>query len=218
MKKEYYANGKLKSKIEYRDTIKSGNAIFYYENGSPYKELFYKNNIQDSVFKEYYSDGILRKKGMYSFGTLMGSIYKYYPNGKLRCYNAIDYNNEIFYSIIFDSFDHKTYEEGLNLAPIVVNFVKKKTYTIKDTVHLVWGVAEPVGYNNQIQIAIRKKMDSVYSITEPFVNYTVRRSIIDYQKTFKQPGQYQIVIGSKLVQLNTSYSATDTSIVDIVVQ
>ena len=221
VKKEYYPDGIIKTAITYIDSLRDGKAISYYENGKIFQEQYYKNGTEDSIFKEYYSNGVLKKQGMYSYGTLMGSVYYYYLDGRIKGYNAKSYKGETFYSIFFDSLGNKTYEDGMSIAPVVADFSNKKIYKSNDTVHIVWCIAEPPDYKNEVQISIRKEQENnLKEDTEikHFENNKFSRSIIDYKNSFKQPGNYQIVISSKLINTFTNSITKDTSIVDIIVQ
>ena len=58
--KTYYSNGKVESEISYKDTIREGEAKFYYE------------------------DGTLKEERLYVNGRVAGLVKIYYPNGKLK--------------------------------------------------------------------------------------------------------------------------------------
>ncbi len=58
--KTYYPNGKIESEITYKDTIREGEAKFYYE------------------------DGTLKEERLYVNGRVAGLVKVYYPNGKLK--------------------------------------------------------------------------------------------------------------------------------------
>ena len=42
----YFENGKIKSEITYKDSLKFGKARYYYSNGFLKEELTYENNIK----------------------------------------------------------------------------------------------------------------------------------------------------------------------------
>jgi len=58
--KTYYPGGKIESEITYKDTIREGEAKFYY------------------------ADGTLKEERLYVNGKVAGLVKVYYPNGKLK--------------------------------------------------------------------------------------------------------------------------------------
>jgi hypothetical protein len=218
IKNEYYPNGAIKSEVTYmHDTIKNGRYIYYYSNGAIYREGFFINGKMDSIVTGYYSNGKVYMTGMYSYGILLGSVYYYYDNGRLKTYNSRDNKGDAFYVIRFDSFGRKIYEEGINISRVGMDLNKKDSFYTNDTLHFVWIIAEPPGYENNIQIGI-KIMDIVnkqYHFVEPFKYYHVNRSIIDFKKVFNYPGNYQIFKASKLTNVLSGKYILDTTYLEV---
>lgn len=59
--KSYYDNGKLKSEINFSDSVREGEAIFYYENGNVKEELSYVNGKVDGLVKVYNEQGEMKE-------------------------------------------------------------------------------------------------------------------------------------------------------------
>jgi len=81
--KTYYPNNKLKSIISLLDSLRNGNAKFYYDNGKLKEERPYKNGKIEGVVKHYYKSGNL--KDVYSIlnGKREGNYTLYDDKGKV---------------------------------------------------------------------------------------------------------------------------------------
>lgn len=78
----YYENGQVRSSFVYRNGMQvSGNN--FYENGQPTGKLKFEDGL--IVSGEYYHmDGSLRSKGAFSHGLRQGIWYYYHQNGCLK--------------------------------------------------------------------------------------------------------------------------------------
>ena len=84
LKKEYYANGSLKSKYYADKTgLKYGPYVNYKVNGRIKSEFSYINDTLNGIAKEYYSNGQLSAVGNFKNGLQDGRLIEYYSNGKL---------------------------------------------------------------------------------------------------------------------------------------
>lgn len=81
--KRYYANGNIKSEIEYKEGKRHGLAKRYYEDGGLHQEINYINNIKDGEAKTYYKNGRLFQVTPYENGYIQGLRLKYRENGNL---------------------------------------------------------------------------------------------------------------------------------------
>ena len=59
--KTYYPNGKVESEITFKDTIREGEAKFYYEDGTIKEERLYVNGKVAGLVKVYYPNGKLKE-------------------------------------------------------------------------------------------------------------------------------------------------------------
>jgi antitoxin component YwqK of YwqJK toxin-antitoxin module len=77
IKKEMYANGKVKSETAYNENYtKDGPAKAYYESGKLMSETIYKSGKENGTDKQYYENGKLKSETTYIHGT--AGFYKTY--------------------------------------------------------------------------------------------------------------------------------------------
>ena len=68
---EYYENGQLKIKKEYKDEKLNGKYEEYYENGQLEIEKEYNQDKLDGVYRVYREDGSIRYEFIYANGVLV---------------------------------------------------------------------------------------------------------------------------------------------------
>ena len=106
-RKEYYADGTVKSITTYRDSVKDGKYISFYENGNKLQEGQYKNGKKDGAWKEWSKHGSLiteqnckaledetcfikswygkdRLEGKYKGGLREGVWKRWHENGQIK--------------------------------------------------------------------------------------------------------------------------------------
>ncbi len=81
VKKEYWENGNLKSKISYKDNLKNGEEKYYYPNGKLESVFTYKNGIKEGPYSTYYENGSLEKTGNNLNGHLDRMYYEFTETG-----------------------------------------------------------------------------------------------------------------------------------------
>jgi antitoxin component YwqK of YwqJK toxin-antitoxin module len=74
----------IKTKIIYRDGVKSGGYTFWYENGKKMEEKNYKNGVMDGVWIKWFRNGQKEREGNFKDGRLDGLFTLWYENGKKR--------------------------------------------------------------------------------------------------------------------------------------
>ncbi|MEN8224812.1 MAG: toxin-antitoxin system YwqK family antitoxin [Bacteroidota bacterium] len=96
VKKEYFADGKVKIQATYKDDKPEGVWREYNEEGDIESSYLYKNGIivgegiiteqgeRDGAWKEYYDDGIIKGEGSYDHDTKTGPWTYYHRNGELE--------------------------------------------------------------------------------------------------------------------------------------
>ena len=82
--KEYYDNGKLMAKYNYKNSKLEGVSKWYYENGSLRGERNYKEGKQDGISKFYYVSGSLGGTWNYKDGNLEGMTILYWGSGNVK--------------------------------------------------------------------------------------------------------------------------------------
>jgi hypothetical protein len=84
IKKEYYADGKLKSEQLSNHGQTNGYYVSYYEIGRIKDSGSIKDGKLDGFSKSYYENGKLNWEGIFKDGKADGYYKKYYENGNLR--------------------------------------------------------------------------------------------------------------------------------------
>jgi antitoxin component YwqK of YwqJK toxin-antitoxin module len=84
MWENYYLNGELKSKGEYKDGKKYGKWIYYFRNGKVEQEGFYDDNgLYTGLWKWYFDDGSLLRKEEFRRGLEDGYLEEFDRSGEL---------------------------------------------------------------------------------------------------------------------------------------
>jgi antitoxin component YwqK of YwqJK toxin-antitoxin module len=79
---QYYANGNKEYEGEYKDSLKHGDWIYWYENGFVWSEGFFYENKSDGIRKVYHENGQLYYEGEYDKGKQIGKWIFYDENGQ----------------------------------------------------------------------------------------------------------------------------------------
>jgi antitoxin component YwqK of YwqJK toxin-antitoxin module len=81
---EYFDNGKIKGKGEFKDGLVHGLRIIYYENGNKSLERNYSNGINDGASIEYYPSGQIKQVANFKNGKEDGILKAFYENGQVE--------------------------------------------------------------------------------------------------------------------------------------
>ncbi|MGC9070114.1 MAG: toxin-antitoxin system YwqK family antitoxin [Elusimicrobiales bacterium] len=73
---EFYPNGGVKARIDFKDGKINGKAIYYSDESRPILEQTYTNGLLDGFSIEYDADGNIKTKVLYSSGKMVDSIVK----------------------------------------------------------------------------------------------------------------------------------------------
>jgi antitoxin component YwqK of YwqJK toxin-antitoxin module len=79
----YYEDGQLNFRKNYKDGQRDVLTEWYYENGQLEMRGNYKDGDLDGSYESYYEDGQLKEKKTYTNGELDGSLQEYFWNGQL---------------------------------------------------------------------------------------------------------------------------------------
>lgn len=98
VKKEMYADGKLKSektykKIEGREQLVK--EVTYHPNGEKYIEGNYTNELRDGYWASWFPDGKLWSEGQFKAGESHGKRTVYHENGKLYYEGSFDMGRRV---------------------------------------------------------------------------------------------------------------------------
>jgi TonB family protein len=85
----YYNNGKIESIIHTRETVRDGDARFFWENGNIKEELSYVNGRVEGLVRKYNQEGVLREMFSIENGKREGPTSLFDSTGK--------YVNDIYY-------------------------------------------------------------------------------------------------------------------------
>ena len=80
----YYDNGKLRGKGNYKDGKAEGEIFSYFENGESELIANFKDGKLEGEFLSYYKNGQLKEKSNYKDGKAEGEHLSYYENGQLE--------------------------------------------------------------------------------------------------------------------------------------
>lgn len=84
-KKEYYANGKIKTEATYnKEGKKEGLCIEYYEDGVKKAEIPYNNGMREGELKVYYKSGNIKSKHDFKEDKEEGKFFLFYENGEIK--------------------------------------------------------------------------------------------------------------------------------------
>ncbi len=73
---EFYPDGRIKARIDFRDGKINGKAVYYSLDSKPILEQTYTNGVLDGFSIEYDTDGNMKTKILYSSGKMVDSIVK----------------------------------------------------------------------------------------------------------------------------------------------
>jgi antitoxin component YwqK of YwqJK toxin-antitoxin module len=81
--KEYFADGSLRSEVNYRNRKPDGVARTFYKNGKLKREANFREGVQHGVTKSYYENGQLKAEESYENSTLAGHSRFFAGDGKM---------------------------------------------------------------------------------------------------------------------------------------
>ena len=81
---EFYENGQLRSKQNFKNGKEEGEFIGYHKNGQLWYKGNYKNGKEEGDHVEYHENGQLWAKGNYKNGKKEGEHVVYYENGQIE--------------------------------------------------------------------------------------------------------------------------------------
>lgn len=111
-KLEFFDNGKMSFKGNYRNGNLHGLCSWYFENGNLKQEENYENGVANGLSKIYFVSGNLMQKTVYDKGKTNGSVEYYHPNGKLLGKNKFSNNDFKEPEDFFDENGNSTLSNG----------------------------------------------------------------------------------------------------------
>jgi antitoxin component YwqK of YwqJK toxin-antitoxin module len=104
-RKEYYANGTLKSESEYINDVRNGRELQYDSTGAVIIEQFFKNDSLDGVKTTYYVDGRISEIVNYKSGQKQGDFFKFYSNGYIGSKGTNQDGKTLGMFFVYDPYD-----------------------------------------------------------------------------------------------------------------
>jgi len=81
---EYFDNGKIKGRGEFKDGLVNGLRTVYYENGNKRREINYSNGINDGASIEYYPSGQKKQEANFKNGKEDGTFKIFFEDGEVQ--------------------------------------------------------------------------------------------------------------------------------------
>lgn len=78
---EYYPDGQIKARGNFKEDKKHGEFLFYYENSNLKERSVYQDDLLEGTLRLYHLNGKLREETTYSKGEPIGWSYEYRENG-----------------------------------------------------------------------------------------------------------------------------------------
>ena len=104
-RKQYYANGTLKSECEYIGNVRNGRELKYDSLGALEIKQFFKNDTLDGLKTSYYGDGKISEVINYKGGREEGVFFKYYSNGYIGSKGTKQDGKTLGMFFVYDPYD-----------------------------------------------------------------------------------------------------------------
>ncbi len=120
--KLYHYNGSLGRTGYFKDELKTGEWIEYFESGKIFEITNYSANQKNGMYEKYYSNGQLRQKGTYKNDKPVGNWISYFEDGKTDIQITTDSSGAYNYESFFQNGNMK--EKGTALDERMRSFDK----------------------------------------------------------------------------------------------
>lgn len=127
--KSLYPNGAVESEINFRDSVREGEAKFYFENGNIKEERNYKNGRVEGLVKLYAESGKLREVFVIENGRREGPTNLFDENGNYLT-DLIFESGKLVVQPIFESYYASSNKETETNEAKVDN-IERKTKLVK---------------------------------------------------------------------------------------
>lgn len=128
----------------------------FFENGKIKKRYEYKNDTLNGSMVEFFDNGERKAEGNFYSGLPIGPMYYYNEQGQLRLYNEYDAEKNVYYVKKYDSSGVLIKEEGVALSPsMLLNNVINDSITTGSVVDIAFFYAKPEGYTNRLKVKLK---------------------------------------------------------------
>jgi len=188
---------------------KIGIAEEFYDGGQLKKKYTYRNDTLNGEFEAYFENGGIESKGFFWNDKPVGPTIYYGKDGKIRLYNELDFNGDIYYVKKYDDNQKVIKEEGVAVSPNILIYETKKDSLPKDSlVNIFFFYSEPEGSKNTILCYIDSQRVQA--------NYTEHHLAL-IQKRFSQSGIHELKVVSILNNEADMQSTKDSIIKKITI-
>lgn len=125
-----YADGKLQIEENYKNGLKDGWSIKYYDDGHIENRKFYKNNKAQGTEYGYYKNGSLRYSRTWRDNKLYGSLFYNYENGKINAYGTYDIMGWNFFDYHYKQSGEIAKKEGFVVSSNIYSLDEKSDTTL----------------------------------------------------------------------------------------
>lgn len=112
VKQAFDADNNLKWEYTYKNGVRNGPSITYFENGQIAGEINFVDGKMEGLFKAYYESGKLKMEAIYKNGLLEGEVKVYFETGQLESLKRYE-KNKMVYNIKYDFDGNIEYEDFL---------------------------------------------------------------------------------------------------------
>lgn len=112
IKQAFDESGKLKWEYTYKNGVRHGPSITYYENGQIAGEVNFVDGKMEGLFRAYYETGEVKMEAVYKNGLLDGEVKAFFIDGKLESLKKYE-KNKMVYNIKYDYEGNVEYEDFL---------------------------------------------------------------------------------------------------------
>lgn len=95
---DYYKNGNIRIKANFKDGLRNGVMRRYHENGSIYQIIGYEAEIEKGIYELYDSNGLIQYKGTKD-SLHRGTQYQYYENKNMKMVTEMTENDTIKFTL-----------------------------------------------------------------------------------------------------------------------
>jgi hypothetical protein len=211
-----YLNGRVFCTSAYKNGLREGWTKQYFTNGQLKNKKNFKDDKANGIEKEFYNSGVLNYVAHWYNGVRVASEYHYSPNGKLLNYDCFDINNDTDVNRA-NIICYAGYNETGKISKLiggVLGFniyskVKPNNSNIILTANRVYSnlddlyinVATPPSLTSQVEININDVK---------YIDLKVKANTVIAPHVFISGGKFLVVIVGKFINSNKMVVKSDT--------
>lgn len=203
----FYKNGKLKDRIMYKNNVKDGQHLHYFSNGQIQSKMFFKKGIQEGKTYWYYPNGKLEQESNWRNGKTFGNALYYYPTGNFQAYRCFDFQGNIRYVAEFDTLGNTLVDEGIIVGQL---FLKQNYDSIKinQKIEAEISVASPP--NKEVKVMVYEYNDTGNLLSK--YEGAVKDNLMEFHTSYKSIGRYKVVVKGEMRSGDSNVIKSDSII------